>query len=332
MNVLVTGGAGYIGSHTCKALAEAGHAAIAFDNLSAGHQWAVQWGALVKADLADSRALRAAIEDHGIDAVMHFAGFALVGESMRDPEKYFANNVTHTLNLLAEARRAGVQELVFSSTCAVYGTPEEAPICEEHPQRPVNPYGESKLAVERILRWYGEAYGLRWAALRYFNAAGADPDGRIGESHDPETHLIPLALQAAKGDRRHVDLFGTDYETPDGTCVRDYVHVSDLARAHVLALEKLHGGAPSICVNLGTATGHSVREVIAAVERVSGRSVAVVESPRRQGDPAVLRADASRAEAVLGWKAEFADLDEIVRTAWIWETLHKPRASNGACH
>jgi UDP-arabinose 4-epimerase len=332
MNVLVTGGAGYIGSHTCKALAEAGHTPVAFDNLSMGHRWAVQWGPLVEADLADSRALREVLEDRRIDAVMHFAGSALVGESMRDPERYFSNNVVNTLNLLAETRRAGVRELVFSSSCATYGIPEEIPIREEHPQKPVNPYGESKLAVERILRWYGEAYGLRWAALRYFNAAGADADGVVGESHDPETHLIPLVLQAATGERRHVDVFGTDYDTPDGTCVRDYVHVSDLARAHVLALEKLRGGAPSICVNLGGGIGNSVWEVIAAVERISGRSVAVVESPRRPGDPAVLRADVSRAEAVLGWKAEYADLDEIVRTAWRWETLHRPRISSCSCH
>jgi UDP-arabinose 4-epimerase len=314
--VLVTGGAGYIGSHACKALAQAGYAPVAYDNLSYGHCRAVQWGPLIVGDIADGAALDRAFSEHQPVAVIHFAAYAYVGESVTDPAKYYANNIGGSLSLLEAMRRAGVGALVFSSTCATYGVPKAVPIREDHPQAPVNPYGRTKLLVEQAMADYGRAYGLRSAALRYFNACGADPDGEIGERHDPETHLIPRALMAATGEIAHLDLFGDDYDTPDGTCIRDYIHVTDLARAHVLALEHLLGKGESLCLNLGTGRGASVREIISAVERVSGRALPVKVSARREGDPPLLFADPSKAAGVLGFKTRFNDIGEIMETAW----------------
>jgi UDP-arabinose 4-epimerase len=323
--VLVTGGAGYIGSHACKVLARAGYRPIVFDNLSRGHRTAVRWGPLVEADLADRRKLAAVLKCHQVSVVMHFAAYAYVGESVADPAIYYANNLGGSLSLLEAMREAGVNEIVFSSTCATYGIPREVPIHEAVPQLPVNPYGETKLAIERALRWYGEAYGLRWASLRYFNAAGADPDGEIGELHEPETHLIPLVLQAALGQRTHVDIYGADYPTPDGTAVRDYIHVQDLAEAHLRALEYLRAGGQSVALNLGTGHGYSVREVIRSAEAVSGKPVACRETARRPGDPAVLVADPSRAAEVFGWRARASDLGTIGRTALGWNMSRSAR-------
>jgi UDP-arabinose 4-epimerase len=317
--ILVTGGAGYIGSHTTKLLLRSGFQAVVFDNLSKGHAEAVPHCPLVRGDLADRELLRKTLREREIEAVVHFAASAYVGESVVNPRAYFENNVSNSLNLLNAMLDTGVRTLVLSSTCATYGDPETLPISESHPQKPVNPYGESKLFVERAMRWYGEAYGLRWCALRYFNAAGADPEGELGEVHDPETHLIPLVIQAARGDRAAIAIFGTDYPTPDGTAVRDYVHVNDLASAHVAALSYLDGGGPGVALNLGTGNGHSVREVVKQVERTSGKAVPVVESARRPGDPAILVADAAKAGAVLGWKPVHSSLDSIVETAWRWE-------------
>jgi UDP-arabinose 4-epimerase len=318
MRILVTGGAGYIGSHTAKLLAASGHTPVVFDDMSQGHDWAVKWGPVEQGSLSDSDRLRDVFAQHAIDAVIHFAASALVGESMSNPTKYFRNNTVGTLNLLDAMRIASVERFVFSSTCATYGNPIRVPIDESHPQSPVNPYGESKLMVEKILRWYGECYGLRWMALRYFNAAGADPAGEIGEEHDPESHLIPLVIGAALGTRPAVRIFGTDYDTPDGTAIRDYVHVMDLADAHLRALQRLEAGSPSQAVNLGTGRGHSVREVVNTVARVGGRPVPAVESPRRAGDPAALVADPSRARSELGWQCRFPELDVIVQHAWQW--------------
>ena len=318
MRILITGGAGYIGSHTAKVLAAAGHEPVSFDDLSQGHEWAVRWGPLERGSLSDPARLAEVFASARIDAVVHFAASALVGESMTDPAKYFRNNAVGTLNLLEAMRAAGVGTIVFSSTCATYGTPVRVPIDETHPQAPMNPYGESKLMVEKMLRWHGEAYGLRWIALRYFNAAGADPDGEIGEDHDPESHLIPLVIGAARGTRPPVKILGTDYGTPDGTAVRDYVHVMDLADAHLRALDRLRAGTPSQAINLGTGRGHSVREVVDTVGRVSGRAVPAVESPRRPGDPPELVAAPARARDVLGWTCQYADLETIVRHAWAW--------------
>ena len=316
--VLVTGGAGYIGSHTSKALARAGFEPVVLDNLATGHRRSVRWGPLVEGDLADVPLVRKALHDHDVAAVVHFAASAYVGDSMRDPRAYFRNNVANTLHLLDAMLDEGVRDIVFSSTCATYGPPEAVPIPEEHPQRPANPYGESKLFVERMLRWYGHAYGLRWLALRYFNAAGADAEGELGEVHDPETHLIPLAIQASLGQLPHLQIFGTDYPTPDGTAVRDYVHVADLASAHVRALEYLRAGGEPVALNLGTGQGHSVRQVIAEVEAVSGRAIPVCAGPRRPGDVAILVADAQRASRELGWLPDTSTLGAIVASAWLW--------------
>jgi UDP-arabinose 4-epimerase len=321
----VTGGAGYIGSHTAKALAASGLTPVAFDNLSTGHRDLVRWGPLVEASLADRRAIVTALESHGIGAVIHFAAKAYVGESVTHPREYFQNNVVNTLNLLGAMLDCGVKHIVFSSTCAVYGVPDKTPIIEAEPLKPVNPYGESKAFVERVMRWYEAAYGLRWMALRYFNAAGADPEGAIGERHEPETHLIPLAIHAALGLNDHVGIFGTDYPTPDGTAIRDYIHVDDLASAHVAALDRLRNGGESGALNLGTGAGHSVREVIRSVERVSGRRVPARDMTRRPGDPPVLVADPDRAGQILGWMARYADLDEIVETSWRWHSSEPTR-------
>ena len=318
--ILVTGGAGYIGAHACKALARAGYVPVAYDNLVFGHADAVRWGPLVVGELADHGLLRDTLNEFEIEAVMHFAAFTYVGESMTKPEVYFRNNVVNSLGLLEAMQESGVRSIVFSSTCATYGAPDTVPIAETAPQRPLNPYGEGKLMVERALHWYGQAHGFRHAALRYFNAAGADPDREIGEAHDPETHLIPLVLEAALGRRSHIDIFGTDYPTPDGTAVRDYIHVQDLAEAHVLALGHLRRGGDSLALNLGTGTGYSVCQVISAAERISGRRVPRRESPRRPGDPPALVADARQAHRLLGWTPKLSDLDDILRTAWAWHS------------
>jgi UDP-glucose-4-epimerase GalE len=322
MSILVTGGAGYIGSHTAKMLAESGQSPVVLDNFAYGHDWAVKWGPLERGDLGDADFIKGVFSRHSIDAVIHFAAFAYVGESMTHPRKYFQNNTVNTLNLLDAMIDRGVTAFVFSSTCATYGVPTHVPIDETHLQTPVNPYGESKLMVEKILRWYGEAYGLKSVALRYFNAAGADPDGAIGEDHDPETHLIPLVIDAARGTRPPVGVFGTDYPTPDGTAIRDYIHVTDLATAHVGALDYLRKGGATTAINLGTGKGRSVREVIQTVEAVSGRRVPTVLSPRRAGDPPALVANPQKAKDVLGWSARYVDLRTIIEHAWKWHTRH----------
>jgi UDP-arabinose 4-epimerase len=318
-SVLVTGGAGYIGSHACKALVHAGYVPVTYDNLSRGHRHAVRWGPLVEGEIADRAAVAAALKAHHVSSVMHFAAFAYVGESGTDPALYYRNNVVGTLALLDAMREEGVDRIVFSSTCATYGLPEKMPIAETTPQRPVNPYGETKLAIERALHWYGQAYGLRSVALRYFNASGCDRGGEIGEEHDPETHLIPLVLRAALGTAGPVSIFGTDYETPDGTAIRDYIHVEDLASAHVRALQYLADGGASTALNLATGRGYSVREIIAAAARVSGRDVPQREASRRAGDPPALIADPNLARSVLGWQAECSDLETIVGSALAWE-------------
>lgn len=320
MRVLVTGGAGYVGSHAAKALAHAGFEPVVFDNLSNGHAWSVRWGPFVQGDLADRELLLKTLTGNGIEAVCHFAANAYVGESIANPRKYFQNNVVNTLNLLDAMLDSGVRKLVFSSSCAVYGEPQQLPIAEDHRRQPISPYGESKWFVEKALQWYGAAYSLQSMSLRYFNASGADPDGELGEVHDPETHAVPLAIQTAMGQRPHFEVFGTDYPTPDGAAIRDYIHVTDIADAHVKALQHLLGQGESMALNLGTGAGHSVLEVVAAVERAAGRPVKVVKSARRTGDPAVLVADGARARQILGWQPRYSGLDTIVESAWRWHT------------
>jgi UDP-arabinose 4-epimerase len=318
VSILIVGGAGYIGSQTAKQVARAGATPVVFDNLVHGHEWAVRWGPFVRGDLADTALLARVLREQSVSAVIHFAAYTAVGESLRAPREYFRNNVVNTLHLLDAMVDAGVRDIVFSSTCATYGNPVRVPIDESHPQAPINPYGESKLTVEKMLRWYGAAYGLRYAALRYFNAAGADPDGEIGEAHDPETHLVPLAIAAALGDAPELSVFGRDYPSPDGTAVRDYVHVADLAEAHWLALDKLRSGHDALCLNLGTGRGHTVLEVLAAVERACGRPVRARVADRRPGDAPALVADASEANRVLGWRPRSSDIDTIVAHAARW--------------
>jgi UDP-glucose-4-epimerase GalE len=319
--VLVTGGAGYIGSHAAKALHRAGYRVIVYDNLAAGHRAAVQFGTLVTGDITDLATVRHTLRAHDIFAVMHFAAFLDVGESVRDPARYYRNNVVGALTVLEAMSAEKVPYFVFSSTCATYGEPIETPIAETHPQQPINSYGESKLAVERALPHFERAYGLYSVALRYFNAAGADPDGDIGEDHSPEIHIIPRAIDAAAGGVG-LTVFGDDYPTPDGTCLRDYVHVSDLADAHLKALEAIVDTRKSGAYNLGTGRPHSVKEVIDTVERVTGRKVPWTCGPRRPGDPAVLYAAPQKAQTELHWTPRFADLDSIVRTAWGWHRTH----------
>ena len=319
MYVLVTGGAGYIGSHTCKVLAKSGFQPLVLDDLRRGHRSAVQWGPLVEGDCGAPAMLERVFESYPINAVVHFAGYAYVAESMRAPDLYFRNNFVATLNLLDAMRAHGIQSIVFSSSCATYGLPNTVPITEEHPQLPVNPYGESKLMIEKLLRWYGQSFGLAWSALRYFNAGGADPDGQLGEDHDPEPHLLPRVLTAAAGLIPSVEIYGTEYDTPDGTAIRDYVHVTDLAEAHVLAIRHLLSGGESGAFNLGTETGHSVREVLTIAEAVTGKTIPVVERPRRDGDPPRLVADASKARDVLGWRPQNSELSTILDTAWQWQ-------------
>jgi UDP-glucose-4-epimerase GalE len=321
MRILVTGGAGYIGSHTVRLLNERGHDVWSYDNLSFGHKASVPAEKLIIGDLADVDRLDHVILERRIEAVVHFAASTFVGESVREPAKYYRNNLIHTLNLMDCLRRHKVWRFVFSSTCATYGTPDKVPMDEETPQRPINPYGASKLAVERALADYAVAYGWGYAALRYFNASGASRDGTIGEDHSPETHLIPLAIEAAQGRRPHLDIYGTDYPTPDGTCVRDYIHVDDLAEAHLLALEHLEPGK-GLCYNLGIGRGYSVREVIRMVEEVSGKKVPVKETTRRPGDPAALVAAAAKIHRELGWEPRYKDLRSIVETAWLWHSRH----------
>ena len=318
-SILVTGGAGYVGSHACKALAAAGYQPVAYDNLSRGHRAAVRWGPLVEGDLHDADRLVATLRDHRIAAVMHFAAFAYVGESVVAPELYYSNNLGGTLTLLGAMRRAEVERIIFSSTCAIYGVPAALPIRETSPAAPLNPYGDTKLAIERALHWYRAAHGLGYVALRYFNAAGADPDGEIGENHDPETHLMPLALRAALGSGEPLQIYGTDYPTRDGTAIRDYIHVDDLADAHVRALVHLAAGGDSTALNLGTGSGYSVKEIVAAVERISGRRLPRREVGRRPGDPPELVADPSLAKSLLGWEPRLSDLDQIITTALAWE-------------
>jgi UDP-arabinose 4-epimerase len=323
--ILVTGGAGYIGAHTCKALKRAGFNPVVFDNLSTGHERFVRWGPLVRGDIRDEAAILAAIHSFSVEAVIHFAAKASVGESMTHPLAYYDTNVAGSLALLGAMLASGCRRLVFSSSCAIYGEPDTVPIREIAPQCPVSPYGASKAMVERILRDYRGAYGLEPIALRYFNAAGADPEGELGELRDPETHLIPRAMMAIQGYLADFAIFGSDYPTPDGTAIRDYVHVADLADAHVAALERLLAGGPGGAFNLGTGSGHSVREVLNAIGAETGVSLRIANGPRRAGDPPELVADASLSRTELGFRPKLSELDVIVRTAWAWHRMAHPR-------
>ena len=319
MHILVVGGAGYIGSHMVKRLGQAGCSVTVLDDLSGGHADGVLYGQLVVGSLADVGLLSQLFTSQRFDAVMHFASFIQVGESVAHPIKYYQNNVINTLNLLAAMQAAGVQRFIFSSTAATFGEPQYTPIDEKHPQAPINPYGRTKLTIEQALTDFDHAYCLRAVCLRYFNAAGADPDGQLGERHEPETHLIPLVLQAASGRRPHILVFGRDYDTPDGTCIRDYIHITDLCEAHWLALQHLLQGGHSQNFNLGNGNGFSVQQVIDTAQRVTGRHVAVVNAPRRAGDPARLVADARLAQQVLGWRPQYTSLSTIIEHAWRWE-------------
>jgi UDP-glucose-4-epimerase GalE len=317
LNIVVTGGAGYIGSHACKALAAKGYVPVTYDNLSRGNPWAVKWGPLENGDISDVQKVRAVLERYRPGALMHFAAYAYVGESVEQPLLYYKNNFAGSVALLQGLVDYQPIPVVFSSTCATYGVPDRVPIAEQHPQRPINPYGRSKLFVERVLADLNVAYGLPWTALRYFNAAGADPRGEIGEAHDPETHLIPLVLAAARTGRP-VRIYGDDYDTPDGSCIRDYIHVSDIADAHVRALDYLLAGGKSCALNLANSRGYSVREVIAAATNVCGRSVPSEIAPRRRGDPPILVGDANRAHALLGWQPMRSSLETQIADAWRW--------------
>lgn len=321
MNVMVVGGAGYIGSHAVRLLIDAGHEVTVYDNLSRGHREAVPAGMLVEGELSDRAKVVATLKEKKIDAVMHFAAFALVNESVNDPALYYRNNVIDAVELLDAMREADVKKIVFSSTTATYGEPDNIPIAETTPQEPINPYGFTKLVFETALADYAKAYGFAYAALRYFNAAGARPDGSIGEDHDPETHIIPIVLQVALGQRDKITIFGDDYPTPDGTCVRDYIHIDDLGDAHLKALERLEPGK-GICVNLGTGRGTSVREIVETCREVTGHPIPEVMGERREGDPPELIADARLATEVLGWKPKYTDLKSIIETAWKWHQSH----------
>jgi len=320
MNVFVTGGAGYVGSHVVRLLLEAGHRVRVYDNLAEGHAAAVPEETLVRGDLMDAQRLVEAL-DEGFDCVMHFAAHCYVGESMINPEKYYATNVVAGLRLLTAMRRAGVRRIVFSSSAATYGEPQQTPITEEHPQNPISAYGQTKLDFEHALGFYAGAYGLGYASLRYFNAAGAAPDGAIGEDHDPETHLVPIVLQVALGQRKSVQIFGTDYPTRDGTCVRDYIHVNDLAQAHILAMERIEPGK-GCGYNLGNGNGYTVREVLQVARQVTGRKIPAEVGPRRPGDPAELVASSDKITNELGWYPEYPDLETIIETAWRWHEAH----------
>lgn len=316
--ILVVGGAGYIGSHMVLDLLRAGYPVVTLDNLSRGHRDLLPGGEFIEGDLGNPADLQKVFAHHPVRAVMHFAAHSQVGESVEQPLMYYRNNVANTIGLLEAMQQAGVRHFIFSSTAAVYGEPEQVPIPEDHPRSPTNPYGATKLAVERLLADLSPASGLTWSVLRYFNAAGADASGRVGERHEPETHLIPLVLQVATGQRSGIRIFGDDYPTPDGTCLRDYVHVSDLTRAHLLALEALLAGNGNSIYNLGNSTGYSVRQVIEAARRITGHPIPADSAARRAGDPAVLVADSSRVRAELGWQPAYEDIDAIIRTAWAW--------------
>lgn len=317
-NIIVFGGAGYIGSHACKALKQAGYNPIVFDNLSTGHAWAIKWGDFVEGDINKISDIDKAFKQYEPIAVMHFAAASLVGESVEDPLKYYQNNVSGTINILQMMRKYHIKYIVFSSTAAVYGEPDEIPIKEDLPQNPINPYGRSKLMIENILDDVQKAYGIQSVRFRYFNAAGADLDGEIGEAHEPETHLIPRVLMAAAQDEDNIKLFGTDYPTEDGTAVRDYIHVNDLVNAHILGVQYLEKGGETTVFNLGTSNGFSVAEIITATKRATNHDIKVVECPRRAGDPAVLIADNHKAKEVLKWKLEHSDIDTVLRSAWSW--------------
>ncbi len=317
-NILVVGGAGYIGSHMVKMLAQNGHKVTVIDNLSTGHRDSVIRADLIELDMGDTQAIHSFLNENTVDAVMHFASYIEVGESIQNPRKYFHNNVTNTLKLLDALVENDIQRFIFSSSAAIYGKPQYTPIDEQHPKEPMNPYGRGKWMVEQVLEDYYNAYGLKSCSLRYFNASGADPEGELGERHNPETHLIPLILQVASGRKDAINIFGNDYDTQDGTCIRDYVHVNDICAAHMLAIDQLDGCK---AYNLGTSNGFSVREVIAAVERVTGKSIKTIQSDRRPGDPAVLVADSSLATQELGWVPKYPELDVIVEHAWAWEQL-----------
>jgi UDP-glucose 4-epimerase len=317
-NILVVGGAGYIGSHMCKHLFRRGYQPIVLDSLICGHRQAVKWGPFFRGSMSDGNLLRKIFSDHPIAAVMHFAAFCYVGESVAEPAKYYENNVAGTVALLKVMLEKRVSRFIFSSSCATYGEPTEIPIREDHPLRPISPYGRTKLMVEEILEDFRDAYGLESVSLRYFNAAGADPDGELGEHHDPETHLIPLVLQTALGQRPRIDIFGDDYATKDGTCIRDYIHVEDLARAHLNGLEKLLSGEPGGQYNLGNGAGHSVREVIEMARRITGKTIPARVEQRRKGDPAVLISSSEKAIRRLGWRPQFPGLEAVIETAWNW--------------
>lgn len=316
--ILIVGGAGYIGSHLNKEISKKGYQTIVFDNLSYGHENFVKWGKFEKGDLKNIEDIRRIFKKYELEAVMHFAAFTYVGESVHDPQKYYFNNVKNTLNLLQVMLEENVKYFVFSSTCATYGNPIQIPITETHPQNPINPYGRGKLMVEQVLKDYSDAYGLKYASLRYFNAAGADPEGYVGELHDPETHLIPLILDAAIGKREDIKVFGTDYDTPDGTCIRDYIHVTDLAAAHILALQYLQKGGKSDVFNLGNGNGFSVKEVIQTAREVTGKKINEVTEKRRAGDPPILVGSSKKAIEILKWKPQYHDLSRIIETAWKW--------------
>ncbi len=326
MKILVTGGAGYVGSHAVKRLIAAGHEVWVIDNLVYGHRAAVDGDRLIEGDLIDRPLVERLLAEKEIEAVMHFAAYAFVGESVTDPAKYYQNNVVGTLSLLEAMRSQEVKRLVFSSTCATYGVPQEVPIPEDHPQSPINPYGFTKLVIEHAMEDYRHAYGLSYAALRYFNASGAAQEGTIGEDHTPETHLIPLVLEVALGQREHITIFGTDYPTPDGSCIRDYIHVDDLADAHIAAIDRLvpseEGKGMAIRCNLGTGNGASVRQVIAACEKVTGKPIKTIEGDRREGDPPELVANPAGAERLLGWRAKHTDIESVVASAWRWHESH----------
>lgn len=316
--IAIAGGAGYIGSQVNRELCRRGIKTVVIDNLSTGHEEFTRWGNFHRCDLNDPEGLKSIFREYPVSAVMHFSAFTYVGESVTDPQKYYRNNVANTLNLLEVMLGEGVKRFIFSSSCAVYGDPESVPMNETHSFRPLSPYGQTKLMVERVLADYSAAYDLKYVSLRYFNAAGADPDCETGEWHEPETHLIPLVLDAAMGKRRDVEIYGTDYDTPDGTCVRDYIHIADLADAHIRALEYLADGGGSLAFNLGNGSGFSVRQVIETSRKVTGAAIAARETARRPGDPAALISDSAKARSLLGWEPRYARLEDIIETAWEW--------------
>ena len=320
--ILVIGGAGYIGSHMCKCLHQNGYSPVVLDNLVYGHREAVRWGPLIIGNASDKKLVSGVLTEYNIAAVMHFAAFTYVGESVEDPFRYYENNVSATVNLLGIMAKKNVRNFIFSSTCAVYGDPVSIPMAEDHPRRPISPYGRSKNMVELILKDFEAAYGMESVSLRYFNAAGADPEGELGEDHRPETHLIPLILQAALGKRDEIAVFGDDYPTHDGTCIRDYIHVTDLAGAHLLALDRLLEGGSGGVFNLGNGDGYSVKEVIETARKISGRNIRVRTAPRRAGDPPELKGTSEKAGKILGWQPEYPGLDDIVGTAWAWHKAH----------